>query len=80
MIPDDDYPHPLGLHVTENRERELTAANQRIAELEKDKKRLDWLDDYVVRVQLVGHPPSWINCATIPIRSAIDQAMSLKSQ
>ena len=26
MMPDDDYPHPLGLHVTENREREAKAS------------------------------------------------------
>lgn len=26
MMPDDDYPHPLGLHVSENREREARAS------------------------------------------------------
>jgi len=26
MMPDDDYPHPLGLHVTENRERATRAS------------------------------------------------------
>ena len=26
MMPDDDYPHPLGLRVTENREREARAS------------------------------------------------------
>jgi len=26
MMPDNDYPHPLGLHVTENREREAKAS------------------------------------------------------
>lgn len=26
MMPDDDYPHPLGLHVSENREREAVAS------------------------------------------------------
>ncbi len=25
-MPDDDYPHPLGLHITENREREAKAS------------------------------------------------------
>jgi len=26
MMPDKDYPHPMGLHVTENREREARAS------------------------------------------------------
>ena len=26
MIPDDDYPHPLGLHASENRERAARAS------------------------------------------------------
>ena len=52
-------------------ERELAAAHQRIAELEKDRARLDWLN-IEPNCDKVG---SWMS-ATGDIRAAIDAAMS----
>ena len=52
-------------------ERELTALHQRIAELEKDRARLDWLN-IEPNCDKVG---SWMS-ATGDIRAAIDAAMS----
>lgn len=72
-------------------ERELTAANQRIAELEKDEKRLDWIESqsdgsaWIARSSTRGsgyrihNTGKWFTDdpnARGTAREAIDQAMS----
>jgi len=48
----------------------------RVAELEKDKARLDWLCDVAISISLAGsYPNKSLPCATIPIRKVIDEAM-----
>ena len=61
-------------------ERELTAANQRIAELEKDKARLDWLDKRTAHIYDHFKYHQSTAATQVTWRAAIDQAMSAKPQ
>lgn len=60
---------------TRNDEINTILRELNLASLLEDKARLDWLCDTAVEIKLAGHPPKSIPCSTIPIRTAITQAM-----
>lgn len=77
MMPDDDYPHPLGLHVTENRERaaraSLAPATERVPQYDVELR----LADEAVRewMAMAARLKSVVGCrATEKRRAAAEMA------